>query len=623
MSHIPNVNKPRRRWWQKLCRILVALGMFLAAAYVTIPWWVPTDLIRQHLIEQMSSQLGLGVHIGEVSMTWDEGVELRDLKIDSPEGFSAGSGRTMLHAAVIRTELSPINFFWRKRISWMEIEHPVLNLEIDGEGNVNASVLSRLKFDAETERISVKDAEVAILLPEHKQRLVLGVQDMQFIAGRTKRLGRITMSAELRQDRSMAPVALSLDTVQDATTVSATASFNFTHVDMAQLNLAKLLGLPLRKLAGRCSGSLNLQANNDGEIDHVRFNLTMRQLDLQPLDARIKLPVIAEAGFRVSASYDPVDGCVELQPFSVRLPGLDMSGTGMLFSEALAGKWQGISRLKMGGEIDPTQLVAMLTGTNKLPGDLSITGPVRFDVKLDHKGNALDVSGTVDATSADFRHGQRAVKPPKRNFRVELKTTLDDRTFGLDVHQWRIWLGGNSFTGQGTVRDVRKLLAIDREGLPIAVWDVLANWQWKGHAELHDLDSLRSLAPVVERALEGVGLSGPVIGEISVDSRDGLVAQGSVTLPDGTALTRSGRVLKSADQAMRLSARASANQKSAGIDDVEFRLTVGRGRIVFDRGRVRFGAELRRWHGEVSEEPTQHCLCFCRPNAVSYLGVLW
>ena len=121
MSHIPNVNKPRRRWWQRLCRILVALGMFLAAAYVAIPWWVPTDLLRQHLFEQMSSQLGLGVHIGEVSMTWDEGVELRDLKIDSPEGFSAGSGRTMLHAAVIRTELSPINFFWRKRIRWMEI----------------------------------------------------------------------------------------------------------------------------------------------------------------------------------------------------------------------------------------------------------------------------------------------------------------------------------------------------------------------------------------------------------------------------------------------------------------------------------------------------------------------
>jgi len=588
MSQTPNVKRPGRRWWQRLCRILVALGMFFAAAYIALPWWAPTGLIRRHLIDRMSSQLGLDVRIGKISLSWDQGLELRDLEIDSPEGFSAGSGRTMLRAAVIRTELSPINFFWRRRITWMEVEHPVLNVEVDPEGNVNASVLKRLKFDARTDRISVRQAEVNILLPKHKQRLVLGVQDMQFIAGRTKRLGRITMSAELRQDQSMAPVALSLDTVQDANPVSATASFNFAHVDMAQLNLIEILGLPLRKLAGRCGGSLNLQANDDGQIDHVRFNLTMRQLDLQPLDTRIKLPVIAEAGFRVSASYDPVGGRVELQPFSVRLPGLDMSGTGTLFAEALAGKWQGISHLKMNGEIHPTQLVAMLTGTNQLPGDLDIAGPIRFDVKLDHKENALDFSGTADATPAEFRYGKRAIKPPKRKLRVEMKVTLDERTFKLDVHRFHIYLGGNTFTGQGTVRDVRKLSAIGRGELPTAAWDALANWQWKGRAELHDLDSLRSLAAGVERALEGAGLSGPAIGNISIDSRDGLVAQVSLNLPEGTALTRGRRVLKAADQAVRLSARASGNRNSTGLDDVEFRLTVGQGRVVFDRGRVRF-----------------------------------
>ena len=588
MSQTPNVKKLRRRWWQKLCRILVALGMFLAAAYIALPWWAPPGLIRRRLIDQISSQLGLEVRIGEVSLSWGRGLELRDLEIDSPKGFSPGAGRTMLRAAVIRTELSPINFFWRGRIGWMEVERPVLNVEIDAEGNVNTSVFDRMRFDTQTDRISVRQAEVNILLPEHQQRLVLGVQDMQFIAGRAKRLGRITMSAELRQDESMAPVALCLDTVRDATPVSATASFNFANVDMAQLNLIKILGLPLRKLAGRCSGSLNLQANDDGRIDRGLLEVVTRQLDLQPLDPGIKLPVIAEAGFRVSASYDPVGGRVELRPFRVRLPGLNMAGTGTLFTEAMAGKWQGISRLKMGGEIRPTQLVAMLTGTNQLPGNLNIAGPIRLDVELDHKGSALEFSGTADATSADFRRGERAIKPPKRKLRVEMKATLDERTFKLDVHRLQMYLGGNTFTGQGTVRDVRKLPATGRGDLPLAAWDALANWQWKGRAELRDLDSLRSLTAVVERALEGAGLSGPLVGDISIDSRDGLVAQVSLNLPDGTALTRSGRLLKAADQAVRLSGRASGNRKSAGLDDVEFRLTVGQGRIVFDRGRVRF-----------------------------------
>jgi hypothetical protein len=605
------------------------MGMFFAAAYITLPWWAPTGLIRQHLADEMSRQLGLDVRIGKISLSWGEGLELRDLEIDSPEGFSAGSGKTMLRAAVIRTELSPINFFWRKRIGWMEVERPVLNVEIDAEGNVNVSVLDRLKFDARTDRISVKQAEVNILLPKHKQRLVVGVQDMQFIAGRTKHLGRITVSAELRQDRSMAPVALSLDTVQDANPVSATASFKFARVDMAQLNLVKILGLPLRKLAGRCSGKLSLQANADGQIDHVRCKLTMRQLDLQPLDTRIKLPVIAEAGFSVSASYDPVGGRVDLQPFSVRLPGLDMSGTGTLFTEALAGKWQAINRLKMGGEVYPTQLVAMLTGTNQLPANLSIAGPIRVDVELDHRGNDLVFSGMTDATSAEVRQDKRVIKPSKRKFRVETKTTLDKRTFKLDVGRLQVDLGGNTFIGQGTVRDVRELLAAGRGDSPLAAWYALANWQWKGRAECQDLDSLRSLSAGLERALQGAELSGPVIGDLAIDSRDGLVAQGSLSLPKGTALRRSGRILKPADQAMKLSARASGNRKSAGLDDVEFRLTVGEGRIVFDRGCVRFagpdpkgktGAQVDI-SGDFSAAGIEHILTGLQPGGTPGLKI--
>jgi hypothetical protein len=624
MSETHNVKKVGRRWWQRLYRTLVAVGMFFAAAYITLPWWLPSGLIRQHLIDQMSEQLGLGVHIGEVSLSWDQGVELHDLKIDSPEGFSPGSGKTMVHAAVIRCELSPINLLWRKRIAWMEIEHPILNVEVDAAGNVNVGVLSRLKFDAQTDRISVRQAVVNIVLPEHDQRLVLGVQDMQFIAGRARRFGRVTMSAELRQDSSEAPVALCLDTVPDANPISAMAVFNFDNVDMAQLNLVNILDLPLRKLAGRCSGSLNLQANDDGKIDRGLLNLTVRKLDLQPLDPEIKLPVIGEAGFRISASYDPVGQCVDLQPFSVRVPGLDMSGTGRLFSETLDGKWQGINRLKVAGEISPTQFVAMLTGTNKLPGNFDVSGPVRFDVELGRKGSVVDFSGTVDATAADFRHGKRVIKPPSRKFRAELKATLDERTFGIDVRQWWIYLGANIFTGQGEVHDVRKLLAGAQEDFPVVALNALSNWQWKGRAELRDLDSLRSLGAGVEQALGGMKLTGCVVGDISIDSRDGLVVQGSLNLPEGTVLSGSSRVLKTADQAVRLSFRASGDRKSADLDDVEFRLTVGDGRVVFDRGRVRFvgpdpkgnSGALVDISGDFAVAGIQHILTGLRPGGI-------
>ena len=204
----------------------------------------------------------------------------------------------------------------------------------------------------------------------------------------------------------------------------------------------------------------------------------MRQLDLQPLDAGITLPVVAEAVFRVSASYDPVLERVELKPFNVRLPGLDMAGTGMVFTEALTGKWQGIHRLEMSGEINPTQLMAMLTGTNKLPGDFGVTGPIHLEVKLDHKGSALEFSGTAIGTSAEFRRAERVIKPLGRKFSVTMETKLDERTFELRVSKWLISLGGNMFTSEGTIRDVRKLMPPAKGGAPFAAWDMLANWQW-------------------------------------------------------------------------------------------------------------------------------------------------
>ena len=564
--------------------------MLLAVAYVSLPWWAPTDLIRRHLTEQMSSQLGLDVNIGEISLSWDQGIALHDFQIASPEGFSIDDpGVAMVHASVIRAELSPINLFWRKRIAWMEIESPVVNLEVDAEGNFNAKALSALKFDVETDSTSVRDATINIQLPEHDKKLVLGVQDMQLIDGRLKRIERVTMSAELRQKGSSAQIALAFDdTVKGATPIEATACFNFSNVDLQQLDLVRLLDLPLRKFAGRSSGSLSIRANGDGEIDHVEFNLIMRQLDLQPLDKRIKLPIIAEAGFRVSASYDPVNGRVKLDPFSVRLPGLDMSGTGTLFNETLSGNWQGIRHLEMRGLIQPTQLISMLTGTSQLPGDLSISGPVAVQLNWDHDGNVLACNGSIDAASAEIRHLDRLVKPLKQKFKVEIKTALDERTFGLNVSHWRIWLGDNIFTGQGAVRDLRKLLVTGDDGLPVAALNIISNWQWKGQAELHELDSLRSLNPVIAETLSGVSLKGQLIGEITVDSRDGLIAQGSLSMPQGASLTRGDQVLKSPGQAVRLSARASANRKSAGIDDMEFRLTVGKGRLVLDRGRVRF-----------------------------------
>ena len=102
--------------------VLVLLG-----AYVTLPWWVPTGLVRDYLAARMSEQMWVEVSIRDLSLDWAEGVQIRDFSVDSPEGFSR---HPMLVVDRLSAEFSPIDFFLRERMAWMEMHRPRLSVEV-------------------------------------------------------------------------------------------------------------------------------------------------------------------------------------------------------------------------------------------------------------------------------------------------------------------------------------------------------------------------------------------------------------------------------------------------------------------------------------------------------------
>ena len=63
-----------RLWWQRLLRAATLAGLVLCAAYVSIPWWAPTDFIRRTMAADMSRQLGVEVTIKRLSLSWDKGI---------------------------------------------------------------------------------------------------------------------------------------------------------------------------------------------------------------------------------------------------------------------------------------------------------------------------------------------------------------------------------------------------------------------------------------------------------------------------------------------------------------------------------------------------------------------
>ncbi|GAH82216.1 unnamed protein product, partial [marine sediment metagenome] len=169
-----NTRRPKRRWWQRLLRAAALVLLALIGLYATLPYWVPTGMIRRHLAGVMAEQMDVDVRIAEMSLSWSRGVELRELIIASPESFGGGP---MVVVRKIRVAFSPSDFFLRDRIEWMEIEEPHALVQIDRSGNLNLSVLEKLKFDAEPMRISLREAGATVRLPDHERLLKIYVKN--------------------------------------------------------------------------------------------------------------------------------------------------------------------------------------------------------------------------------------------------------------------------------------------------------------------------------------------------------------------------------------------------------------------------------------------------------------
>ena len=234
--------RPKRRWWQRICRGLVWTVLAAAAAYVALPWWVPTTMLRRWIAEDMARRTGLKVHIQDLSVSRGAGVELVGLRVDGPARFGGGP---MLVVERVRTEFHPANYLFHRRLQWLELDELRLYVHVDDDGGMNLAALDPLMHGVQCRRISVRRAAVVWWLPRRpppNPGLQLDVADLQFVAGRLDRLGRVTMSAFLKQPRAAGPAPASLSAGPGGGGIAASMSLHFANVDLAALDLPGLLG---------------------------------------------------------------------------------------------------------------------------------------------------------------------------------------------------------------------------------------------------------------------------------------------------------------------------------------------------------------------------------------------
>ncbi len=541
--------------------------LFVTAAYVALPWWLPEAWLRSWLAERMSRQMGVPVEIDAAGVSWDRGLRLEGLRIYSPERFGR---EPMVEISSVAMDFSPLRALMTKTIDWMEIEQPRVHVRIDARGEVNLAPLQLLQFDFEAERITVRRALGVVQLPEAPSPLQVEVHDMQLLRGQATRFGRITFSGGIEQQPSQAPLSGQVSISQAGTSATASMAFSFSDVRLDQLLLRQLLGLPLRRLTGRASGSLDLHLNREGIIDQFSLDVGIRRLDAQPLEGP-GLPVIDQAGLELSASYDPLTQIVDVGRLRLRLPGIDLDGSGQVYDEFALGNWQALESLQLAGTVRPSQVLALLTGRTELAGDLRVDGPIQVRLQLDHPASTqLDLAAEIDATDAGILRGTDVLKPPGRTLQAALAGRIDDRVWRLDVQQSRLQLGENTVTGTGSLADLRDLLGADPAGpgrLTERVIELAGQARWQGSARLGDLADLADLDPQLVALLGPIRQAGPVAAEMSFNGPAGNRFAVLLDIPAETRFRYGRHLAQQSDQDLQLALSGRVDPAAARMVD--------------------------------------------------------
>ncbi len=538
-----------------MLRAAALLFILTAVAYASMPWWLPTGMIARWIERELSRQMGTAVTVGDLSIGWRRGLRIESITVANPPGFG---DEPLLTTGEVRLDFSPIRVVVRNRVLWMVVESPHLRVVVDDAGQCNLDQVRMPTFDVLTSYITVHRATATLSMPGKPDRLRLDVNDAQVKAGPINQFDSVSMTGSLTHGSQRSSVALSLLTGRAAGGAKALLNFNFGQLDLGQLDLVDLLDLPLSKLTGLCQGQLRCPVLEDGTIAGAVLDVTISDLDLQPLTGP-ELPVIREAGLRLTADIDLPGNLVALRDIQLRAPGVPrLNGSASFHTALLAGQWMGLHELHLAGTVNPQTLSQLFRGPNG-PGNGDVTVRGDVGVKFDYKWHDKQIVASLelDAGAAEIASAKRIIKPSGQACRTEMRATCRPQTWKLDVVETKLSLGGNTFEGAGALGNVRRLIAGWME--PEHTWTMeevrreLAEVDWSGQWVITDLVSLRRLAPDIEKALANVELNGSLTGSWSLAHQNGTVLQLEMKCLPGSRLRAGDWLDKGPDDALDLS----------------------------------------------------------------------
>jgi len=358
---------PRKPVKKALIIFIIAL-LSVAAVVVTLPWWLPPAMVKDKITADIQRQFGREVTIESLSLSWNRGIEIRNLLIARHGNYGQGQ---MLRIDYLRCPFDLLGYM-DNQLDWLYLEKAQLDIVADNKGKINIAELPDLEMNFG--RVTFKQTRVNVINLQENETVPSMTLDLN---GEFKQHAdrMVNWSLKAYQQGQSQPVIISEGNISFSQT-------NRIASDMSQRGILKIDGLDLSRLPvksalnawlrqsprpdfvinqwhGRCSLDSRFAMNENGHIifeadmEIAKMKCTAGQSDQPP---RILLDNVGMQ-VKANARYDPSAASVDITKLDFQIPGLQFSAGAtfdLRFEEV-----QALEVSVQNGSVEPAKLLEM------------------------------------------------------------------------------------------------------------------------------------------------------------------------------------------------------------------------------------------------------------------------
>ncbi|KPK76347.1 MAG: hypothetical protein AMJ79_07045 [Phycisphaerae bacterium SM23_30] len=436
-------------------------------ACALLPWYLPTAMIAKKVKDRLQQDFGREVSIGQMQVSWNQGVEIRDLEIRRHPQYGPGA---LLRIERLKTDFSPLKLL-RSDIKEISVKGAHFFVVFDEKGvnisdlpplevadiyispavlhlvslveNPNNTTSARTQVPPEGKEIAIFDIKAAQI---HKDLELGGVSWV--VEGRQRndpndkdRIGSVEESAA-------EPTFTSRGRIGEFTPENRIdpkdryAQLSINDLDLSGLTLkswynrwrntlsdAHKKSLPkLQQVRGRCSSQIDLTADQNDLLKLTGW-FKLDGLELTDLDGKKNNRLWAKIDpVRVvlEGQYDQSAHTAHLDQLWVKAPGAEFTLTG---EHHFQPKGADVNYLSLKeGSIDPASLLAALPGPaeNKFLREIANAGEgkIEFEGELTSPGPRINCHLSINGTDWGY-NSEELRKPFGQEFRLELSGQVD------------------------------------------------------------------------------------------------------------------------------------------------------------------------------------------------------